>query len=44
MAKPWRSTRTRHESRHARLLKNAGQAMLSDSIVAMEDLISRGEK
>jgi Arc/MetJ-type ribon-helix-helix transcriptional regulator len=30
--------------RHARLLTNAGQAMLSDSIVAMEDLISRGQK
>lgn len=30
--------------RHARLLTNAGQAMLSDSIVAMEDLMSRGQK
>jgi hypothetical protein len=31
-------------NRHARLLTNAGHAMLSDSMVAMEDLISRGEK
>src|ERR1035438_6041826 len=31
-------------NRHARLLNNAGQAMLSDSLVAMEDLMSRGEK
>jgi Arc/MetJ-type ribon-helix-helix transcriptional regulator len=30
--------------RHARLLTNAGQAMLRDSIVAMEDLMSRGQK
>jgi hypothetical protein len=30
--------------RHARLLTNAGQAMLSDSIVTMEDLMSRGQK
>ena len=29
---------------HARLLTNAGHAMLGDSMVAMEDLISRGEK
>jgi Arc/MetJ-type ribon-helix-helix transcriptional regulator len=29
---------------HTRLLSNARQAMLSDSLVAMEDLISRGEK
>jgi Arc/MetJ-type ribon-helix-helix transcriptional regulator len=31
-------------NRHARLLTNAGHAMLSDSLVAMEALISRGEK
>jgi hypothetical protein len=31
-------------NRHARLLTNVGHAMLSDSMVAMEDLISRGEK
>ena len=31
-------------NRHARLLNNAGRAMLSDSLVAMEELISRGEK
>ncbi len=31
-------------NRHARLLTNAGHAMLSDSMVAMEDLISRGGK
>lgn len=31
-------------NRHARLLVNAGQAMLSDSVVAMEDLMERGEK
>ena len=31
-------------NRHARLLTNAGQAMLSDSMPAMEDLMSRGEK
>ena len=31
-------------NRHARLLTSAGHAMLSDSMVAMEDLISRGEK
>ena len=31
-------------NRHARLLTNAGHAMLSDSLVAMEDLISRAEK
>lgn len=36
-------------NRHARLLMNAGQAMLSDSLVAMEELMkseggSRGEK
>jgi len=31
-------------NRHARLLTNAGHAMLSDSMVAMEDLMSRGEK
>jgi Arc/MetJ-type ribon-helix-helix transcriptional regulator len=31
-------------NRHARLLTTAGQAMLSDSLVAMEELISRGEK
>jgi Arc/MetJ-type ribon-helix-helix transcriptional regulator len=31
-------------NRHSRLLNAAGQAMLSDSIAAMEELISRGEK
>jgi Arc/MetJ-type ribon-helix-helix transcriptional regulator len=31
-------------NRHARLLNNAGHAMLSDSLVDMEELISRGEK
>ena len=31
-------------NRHARLLNNAGHAMLSDSRVAMGELISRGEK
>jgi hypothetical protein len=31
-------------NRHARLLTNAGHAMLSDSMLAMENLISRGEK
>jgi Arc/MetJ-type ribon-helix-helix transcriptional regulator len=31
-------------NRHARLLNNAGHAMLSDSLVAMEELISRGER
>lgn len=31
-------------NRHTRLLTNAGHAMLSDSIIAMEDLMSRGEK
>ena len=31
-------------NRHARLLTNAGQAMLSDSMPAMEDLMSHGEK
>ena len=31
-------------NRHARLLNTAGRAMLSDSLVAMEELISRGEK
>lgn len=31
-------------NRHTRLLNNAGHAMLSDSLVAMEELISRGEK
>ena len=31
-------------NRHARLLNTAGQAMLSDSLVAMEELISRGER
>lgn len=35
-----------HEARkrHARLLTIAGHAMLSDSIVAMEELMSRGER
>ena len=31
-------------NRHARLLINAGHAMLSDSLVSMEALISRGGK
>jgi Arc/MetJ-type ribon-helix-helix transcriptional regulator len=31
-------------NRHARLLTNAGHAMLSDSLVSMEALISRGGK
>ncbi len=31
-------------NRHARLLNTAGHAMLSDSLVAMEEIISRGEK
>ena len=31
-------------NRHARLLTNAGHAMVSDALVAMEGLISRGEK
>jgi Arc/MetJ-type ribon-helix-helix transcriptional regulator len=31
-------------NRHTRLLSSAGHAMLSDSLVAMEELISRGEK
>jgi Arc/MetJ-type ribon-helix-helix transcriptional regulator len=31
-------------NRHTRLLTNAGHAMLSDSLVSMEALISRGEK
>ena len=29
--------------RHARLLKSAGQAMVGDSQVAMQDLVNRGE-
>jgi hypothetical protein len=31
-------------NRHAWLLTNVGHAMLSDSMAAMEELISRGEK
>ena len=31
-------------NRHARLLTSAGHAMLSDSLGAMKDLISRGEE
>lgn len=31
-------------NRHARLLASAGHAMLSDSLIAMEDLIKGGEK
>lgn len=31
-------------NRHARLLASAGYAMLSDSLIAMEDLIKGGEK
>lgn len=33
----------RARGRHARLLKNAGQAMVGDSQVAMKDLVDRGE-
>ena len=33
----------RARSRHARLLKNAGQAMVGDSQAAMQDLVTRGE-
>ena len=33
----------RARSRHARLLKSAGQAMVGDSQVAMQDLVNRGE-
>src|ERR1035438_7545627 len=36
--------RAEARNRPARLLNAAGQAMLSDSLVAMEDLMSRGEK
>lgn len=31
-------------NRHARLLASAGHAMLSDSLIAMEDVIKGGEK
>ena len=31
-------------NRRARLLANAGHAMLSDSLIAMEDLMKGGEK
>ncbi len=44
VAKPCRLALGEARNRHARLLTNAGHAMLSDSMVAMEDLISRGEK
>ena len=33
----------RARGRHARLLKSAGQAMVGDSQVAMQDLVTRGE-
>ena len=33
----------RARGRHARLLKSAGQAMVGDSHVAMQDLVNRGE-
>jgi Arc/MetJ-type ribon-helix-helix transcriptional regulator len=33
----------RARGRHARLLKSAGQAMVGDSRVAMQDLVTRGE-
>ena len=33
----------RARGRHARLLKSAGQAMVGDSQVAMQDLVNRGE-
>src|SRR5882724_2185367 len=33
----------RARGRHARLLKSAGQAMVGDSQVAMQDLLNRGE-
>jgi len=32
------------QGRHARLLKNAGQAMGSDSCVAMQDLVNQGDR
>jgi len=32
------------QGRHARLLKNAGQAMGSDSRVAMRDLVNQGNE
>src|SRR5580698_10588565 len=35
---------TRARGRHARLLKIAGQAMVGDSQVAMQDLVNRGER
>jgi hypothetical protein len=33
----------RARGRHARLLKSAGQAMVGDSQLAMQDLVNRGE-
>ena len=33
----------RARGRHARLLKSAGQAMVGDSQMAMQDLVNRGE-
>jgi hypothetical protein len=33
----------RAQGRHARLLKSAGQAMVGDSQLAMQDLVIRGE-
>src|ERR1700689_167103 len=33
----------RARGRHARLLKSAGQAMVGDSQLAMQDLVARGE-
>ena len=34
----------RARGRHARLLKNAGQAMVGDSKLAMQDLVAHGEE
>ena len=33
----------RARGRHARLLKSAGQAMVGDSQLAMQDLVNHGE-
>ena len=33
----------RAQGRHARLLKSAGQAMVGDSQLAMQELVNRGE-
>ena len=37
------ATVARARGRHARLLKTAGQAMMGDSQLAMQDLVNRGE-